>query len=92
LHPTSDEQLQLIGSFESDSNFDIWNSVKGVNEKIDVALSPNAFMRYKKVFEALKINFEIVDENIQSKIDAQLNPIRNANIVGKYARYSEVFF
>jgi hypothetical protein len=68
----------------------MWNSIKGINEKIDVALSPNAFIQYKKIFESLKIDFKVVDENIQSKIDSQLDPIRNANIVGKYARYSDV--
>lgn len=68
----------------------MWNSIKGVNEKIDIALSPKAFKQYEKIFESLKIDFKVVDENIQSKIDSQLDPIRSANIVGKYARYSDV--
>lgn len=94
LNPTTENHIKLIASFENDPNFDIWIGIKGVNVDIDVSLSPDAFIKYKPIFEYFQISFKIIDENIQNKFDEQLNSMKNSqkqsSIVGRYARYTEV--
>jgi hypothetical protein len=57
-------------------------------------LSPEAFVKYEKLFNLAKISFNIVESNIQNRINEQERSMARTknekNIVGKYARYSEV--
>lgn len=94
LNPTTENHIKLIASFENDPNFDIWNGIKGVNIDIDVSLSPDAFIKYKPIFEYFQISFKIIDENIQNKFDEELISMKNSqkqsSIIARYARYTEV--
>ena len=78
LNPTTEDHIKLIASFENDPNFDIWNGIKGVNIDIDVSLSPDAFIKYKPIFEYFQISFKIIDENIQNKFDEELISMKNS--------------
>ena len=94
IHPINEDQIKTIAEFENDPKFDIWNGIKGVGIEIDVLLSPLAFKKFKPIFESLNINFKIVDENVQNKIDEQYESMKRSSkqnsIVGRYVRYTEI--
>jgi len=86
--------VQLVGEWEEKYDFDVWSRIKTVEESVNVLLSPQAFVKYSVLFTIFKIPFEIVEENMQKNIDEQERQMaltRNTrNIVGRYARYSEI--
>jgi len=97
VYPKTIEQLNLLGSWEHNEDFDVWGRIKNTQESITVLLSPLAYHKYTIAFDASKITFEVIDENIQSKIEEQDRSMAasregsaKAPIVGKYARYSEI--
>ena len=57
-------------------------------------LSPEAFVKYEKLFNLARFPFSVVESNIQNRINEQERSMvrtkNEKNIVGKYARYSEV--
>lgn len=45
--------------------FDFWTRIKGIDKNIDLVLSPSAFEKYTKEFNAINLPFKVVDHNIQ---------------------------
>ncbi|CAF0839173.1 unnamed protein product [Brachionus calyciflorus] len=92
--PKTPVHVKLISEWEENPDFDIWTRIKGVEERVNVLLSPNAYLKYSNFFELFKIPFSIVEENMQSRIEEQERSMalsRNSkNIVGRFARYSEI--
>jgi carboxypeptidase A4 len=96
LFPKTDDHVKLIQKLEDNPDFDIWNNAKGLKPQVDVLLSPSAFLAYSDMFDALNLKFEVVENNIQDKIDEQersniLAKFRNnKNIVGTFASYTQI--
>lgn len=94
LQPKNNKQIELIASWEQNTDFDFWTNIKGVDSHADVLLSPNAFEMYQPLFIENNIPYEIVQSNIQNKIDEQQRSMirtkSDTRIVGKFARYSEI--
>lgn len=94
LNPKTPLQIHLISEWEEKPDFDVWTRVKTVEESVHVLLSPQAFVKYSVLFKIFKIKFEIVENNMQKNVDEQERSMaltRNSkNIVGRYARYSEI--
>ena len=65
LYPKTVEQLNLIGNWENNEDFDVWGRIKNTQETVTVLLSPFAYLKYKVAFENENIVFEVIDENIQ---------------------------
>ena len=66
LFPKTSEQIQLLGQWENESaEFDIWGNMKNPNQVVTVLLSPIAFLKYKSLLQLNKIDYEIIEENIQ---------------------------
>lgn len=51
--------------------FDVWNGIRGLGENIDVRLSPESYLKYKKVFDILEIDYTVKNEDIQTAIDLE---------------------
>jgi carboxypeptidase A2 len=94
LTPKNENHLNLLGKWENNPEFDIWNSIKGVESTVDVVLSPKAFKKYEKLFTLANLPYTLIDSNIQDKIEEQeksmIREKSEKNIAGKYARYSEI--
>ena len=45
--------------------FDIWNSIKGIEQTVDVVLSPQAYQNYEKLFVLANLPYKVIDKNIQ---------------------------
>lgn len=94
LLPDIPIHIQLISEWEQNPDFDIWTRVKSTNERVNVLLSPNAFLKYSFLFKQFKISFMILEENIQTKIEEQQRSMsltkNQKTIVGRFARYSEI--
>lgn len=61
-----------------------------------MALSPNAFTHYESLFNLFNLPYTVVEENIQRFLDIEENSMKrnmlSRNVIGKYARYTEVVF
>jgi hypothetical protein len=98
LFPKTIEHLNLLESWENNQDFDLWGRLKNTKESVTVCLSPLAFQKYKIAFDIEKIEFEVIEENMQKIIDEQSKSMKashakaseKASIVGKYARYAEI--
>jgi hypothetical protein len=97
LEPHTEEHIRLISEWEHDPEFDVWNRIKGINIGVDVLLSPVAYVTYKRLFDAHDIQFQIMENNIQNRIDEEDMILRRmrmggneTRVVNTYARYSDV--
>lgn len=94
LLPETPVHVQLISEWEENPDFDIWTRIKSTKERVNVLLSPNAYLKYSLLFKLFKIPFSIVEQDIQSRIDEQERSMaltkNQKSIVGKFARYSEI--
>ncbi|RNA27121.1 carboxypeptidase, partial [Brachionus plicatilis] len=94
IKPKSIHHIQLLNSWENNPDFDVWNRIKLLGETVDVALSPKAFDQYQILFKLANIPFTLVNDNIQKLLDHEEESmhrnLKNSNIVGRYARYTEV--
>ena len=59
------KQAKLIGSWEQNDDFDLWNVEKSAFKYADVHLSPEALSKYSALFEMHDINYEIINNNLQ---------------------------
>lgn len=96
LSPEKEEQLKIIREWENNPEFDFWNRKLSM---IDVLLSPEVFEKYEQLFKSFDIKYKILENNIQEKIDIETKSMKHGhmiakrqtkNIVGKFARYSEI--
>jgi hypothetical protein len=75
----------------------MWNSLKGINNTVTSLLSKEAYLKYKTLMSVLDMPYEVVSENAEQIFQEQdgsmqFNSLhkRTNNIVGRYARYSEI--
>ncbi|CAF1015019.1 unnamed protein product [Brachionus calyciflorus] len=95
LYLQTEDHVKLVNDLElADTEFDLWNVARGDQKTADVLLSPEVFDKYTKIFDNLRINYEIVNRNIQNNINEQarlmLESKNSRNILLKYARYNEI--
>lgn len=91
VFPTTQQHVKLIEQLESNDNkFDIWSSIRG--ESFDILVSPDSLTKYSTLFRSNNINYSILENNIQNKIEEQQRSMSNraSSIINKYARYSEI--
>lgn len=90
----NEEHIKLVDYLEENNpRFDVWNGIKAVNYSVDVMLSPADYEVYKSLFHNAKMDYSIINDDIQREIDAQeesMRANRNSAIVGRYARYSQI--
>lgn len=48
--------------------FDIWNGVRGIDDPVDVSLSPASFDYYKEIFDRENLPFTVIQPNLQEYI------------------------
>ncbi|CAF0974500.1 unnamed protein product [Brachionus calyciflorus] len=94
LIPTTQKHLELIDQLQHNPDFDLLNRI-ALESPVFVVLSPLSLIKYSALFNENKIEYKIIDSNIQRKLDLQeksMNRTRRdvRSIVGKFARYSEI--
>ncbi|CAF1040372.1 unnamed protein product [Brachionus calyciflorus] len=95
IFPTDKSHLELIGQLQHNPDFDVLNSARILETPILVVLSPEALVKYSPIFSTNKVEFRVIDNNIQRKFDLQDKSMKKnkrdaKNIVGKFSRYSEI--
>ena len=51
----------------------MWNGIRGINNTVDVALSPKAFAKFRSAFDNTKTPYRVVIENLQKYISRKWN-------------------
>ena len=67
--------------------------MKGISRPVDIFLSPIAFAKYTTQFRKLGLEFEIVVDDFQTKVEEEERSMhlnRNAGVLTKYSKYADV--
>lgn len=94
VSPMTDEHIEMLGRIEENIDFDVWTGIRAKNASLTVLLSPQSFPIYSTMFNAMKIPFVTLSENIKDLFEEQdrsmIRTKYDTSIVGKYATYAQI--
>ncbi|KAJ8950617.1 hypothetical protein NQ318_010816 [Aromia moschata] len=67
----SSDEIDLLTTFDDEEKYDFWSKHRVINRPMDVMVSPNAQAEFEAVLSAHKINYEIIIENVEEKVQQE---------------------
>jgi len=95
LEPQTQKHLDLIKQWEEeDTEFDIWNHVRGISHNVDISLSPFKYVQYRILFVENDLPFTIITDDLQKRFDEEQEVLqshrRDNRVVNTYATYDAI--
>lgn len=97
VFPSQKSHFELLARLEeTDTDFDVWNTLKAEPARFDILLPPVKFIKYKHLFESMGMRVETIDANIQNEINKQNRELKESrlrshdSILFRYVRHQEI--
>ncbi|KAJ8970943.1 hypothetical protein NQ317_008290 [Molorchus minor] len=69
--PKTINEAKLVSEYENDFNFDFWSSLTALNVPVDIMVTPSAQSGFVEVLESENIDFNILIDNVEDKIQEE---------------------
>ncbi|XP_071824796.1 carboxypeptidase B-like [Apostichopus japonicus] len=86
--PTNDNAVNIVNGLQD--QFDLWKESRGIGYNADILVAPRDYASLRSFLESRGIQVEIMIEDVQPLIDAQMTPSATAGFYEQYHPLDEI--